>query len=81
MYDDEDELDRKSDIDGRECIGGTKTVERDPVLELLLLLSMERIVRIDPVIEPVGERVTDEESGIEIGRLTASLETQYVVQI
>jgi hypothetical protein len=76
LYDDDDEFDRKSDIEGKEWSGGTKTVEREPVLVLLLRLSMERIVLIDPVIEPVGDLVTEEESGIEIGRLTASLETQ-----
>ena len=42
---------------------GTKTVDRDPLLDWLLLLSMERMVRI----EPVGERVTEAESGTKIG--------------
>ena len=53
----------KSDISRKVLGGGTKTVERDPLLDSLLLLSMERIVRI----EPVGERVTEAESGTWIG--------------
>jgi hypothetical protein len=35
----EDALELKSEMDGREPRGGTKTVEREPLLELLLLLS------------------------------------------
>jgi hypothetical protein len=53
-------------MSGSELRGGTKTVERDPLLESL---RMEVIVRI----EPVGERVTEAESGTAMGRLTASL--------
>ena len=50
-------------MSGKVLSGGTKTVERDPLLDWLLLLSMERMVRI----EPVGERVTEAESGTRIG--------------
>jgi hypothetical protein len=50
-------------MSGKVLSGGTKTVDRDPLLDWLLLLSMERIVRI----EPVGERVTEAESGTWIG--------------
>lgn len=56
-------------MSGRELRGGTKTVEREPTLELLLRLSIDKIVLIDPV----GERVMEEDSGIATGRLTASL--------
>lgn len=69
----EETLEEKSGIEGRDRRGGTKTVDREPLLDVLLLLSIERIVRIDPVIDPVGERVIEEESGIAMGRLTASL--------
>jgi len=58
--------DWKSDIDGILLSGGTNTVEREPVEMPLLLLEVERIVRI----EPVGERVTEGATG----RLTASLQ-------
>ena len=71
MYEEEDALELKSEMEGRDPRGGTKTVEREPVLELLLLLSYDMIVWMEPVIE--GERVTEEESGRAIGRLTASL--------
>jgi hypothetical protein len=54
----------KSDISGKVLSGGTKTVERDPSLDWLLLLSMERMVWI---IEPVGERVREAESSTRIG--------------
>ena len=64
-------MELKSEIEGREPKGGTKTVEREPLLELLLLLSYDIMVRMEPVIE--GERVTEDESGRAIGRLTASL--------
>ena len=53
----------KSDISGKVLSGGTKTVERDPLLDWLLSLPIERMVRI----EPVGERVTEAESGTRIG--------------
>lgn len=56
-------------MSGRELRGGTKTVEREPTLEVLLRLSMDKIVLIDPV----GERVMEEDSGMATGRLTASL--------
>ena len=67
-------FDWKSDISSKELRGGTKTVEREPLALLvplvrLVRLSIERIVRIDPV----GERVT-EDSGSATGRLTASLQ-------
>lgn len=55
-------------MSGMELRGGTKTVERDPIEVELLLLSTDRIVRM----EPVGERVSCE-SDTETGRLTASL--------
>jgi hypothetical protein len=55
----------KSDISGKVLSGGTKTVERDPLLNWLLSLSMERMVRI----ETVGEA----ESGIKIGGCIESL--------
>jgi hypothetical protein len=71
LYEEEDALELKSEMSGREPRGGTKTVEREPVLELLLLLSYDIMVRMEPVIE--GERVTEDESGRAIGRLTASL--------
>jgi hypothetical protein len=58
-------------MEGREPMGGTKTVEREPLLDSLLLLSYDMIVAIEPVIE--GERATEDESGRAIGRLTASL--------
>jgi hypothetical protein len=48
----------RSDISGNVLRGGTQTIERDP-----LLLSMERIVRIDLV----GERVMEAESDTMIG--------------
>jgi len=34
----------KSDISGKVLSSGTKTVEQDPLLDWLLLLSMERIL-------------------------------------
>ena len=49
-------------------------MDRDPLLVWLELLLIVRIVRIDPV----GERVTDTESGTETGLLTASLLTIMV---
>lgn len=49
--------------------GGTRTVEREPFLDTLLRLSMDRIV----LMEPVGERVTEAESGTATGLLTVSL--------
>lgn len=40
--------------------GGTKTVDAEPLLELALLrLSNDWMVIMDPVIEPVGERVSE----------------------
>jgi hypothetical protein len=72
LYDEEEDAsDLKSEMDGRELRGGTKTVEREPVLELLAVLSSDMIVRMEPVIE--GERATEDDSGRAIGRLTASL--------
>jgi hypothetical protein len=71
LYEEEDASDLKSEMDGRELRGGTKTVEREPVLELLAVLSSDMIVRMEPVIE--GERATEDDSGRAIGRLTASL--------
>lgn len=62
-------VETKSDMSGNELRGGTKTVEREPLLDTLLLLSMDKIVLIDPV----GERVTEAESGTATGRLTVSL--------
>jgi hypothetical protein len=53
----------ESDISGKVLSGGTKTVEQDPLPGWLLLLSIEGIVRI----EPMGERVTEAESGTRIG--------------
>jgi hypothetical protein len=64
-------VETKSEISGRELSGGTKTVEREPVETLLALLSIERMVRM----EPVGERVTETESGTTTGLLTVSLIT------
>lgn len=61
--------DCKSEISGMELSGGTKTVDRDPLLEWLASLSIVWIVRI----EPVGDRVTDTESWTLIGLLTTSL--------
>ena len=58
-----------SEMSGRELSGGTKTVDRDPLLEWLASLSIVSIV----LLEPVGERVTDTESGTLIGQLMASL--------
>ena len=49
--------------------GGTKTVDRDPLLVWLTSLTIVSIV----LMEPVGERATDTESGTLIGRLTDSL--------
>ena len=51
-------------------------MDRDPLLVWLELLLIVRIVRIDPV----GERVTDTESGTETGLFTASLLTIIVQQ-
>ena len=64
-----DAVDMKSEISGRVLSGGTNTVEREPLLEMLLRLSTERIV----LIEPVGERVMEAESGTATGLLTVSL--------
>lgn len=64
-----EKVELKSSISGSELRGGTNTVEREPLLVSLRLLCIEVIVRM----EPVGERVTDAESGTVIGRLTASL--------
>lgn len=60
-----------AEMSKRSLRGGTNTVEREPLLVTLLLLSMDSIVLIDPV----GERVIDaeEESGRVTGRWTASL--------
>ena len=55
---------RKSEISGKVLSSGMKTVERDPLLDWLLLLSMERIVWI----EPVGERVRETKFSTRIGR-------------
>jgi hypothetical protein len=71
LYGEDEALEPKSDIDGRELRGGTKTVEREPVLELLVRLSTDIMVLIEPVIE--GERATEDDSGKAMGRLTASL--------
>jgi len=49
----------RSSISGSELRGGKNTVEHDPLLESLQLLCIKAIVQIDPV----GERVTDAESG------------------
>jgi len=76
VWRDKDAVELKSDISGKELRGGTKTVDRDPLLVWLELLLIVRIVRIDPV----GERVTDTESGTETGLLTASLLTVMVQQ-
>jgi hypothetical protein len=54
---------RKSEISGKVLSSGMKTVERDPLLDWLLLLSMERIVWI----EPVGERVRETKFSTRIG--------------
>ena len=64
-----DAVDMKSEMSGRVLSGGTNTVEREPLLETLLRLSTERIVLIDPV----GERVMEAESGTTTGLLTVSL--------
>lgn len=64
-----DAVDMKSEMSGRVLSGGTKTVEREPFLDTMLRLSMERIVPM----EPVGERVADAESGTTTGLLTVSL--------
>lgn len=71
-------VDRKSDISGRELRGGTKNVDCEPLLEaLLLLLLTDMIVRM----EPVGERVTDAESGTAaIGLLTVSLNARHHIK-
>jgi hypothetical protein len=58
-----------SEMSGMELSGGTNTVDRDPLLEWLASLSIVSMVRM----EPVGDRVTDTESGTLIGLLTASL--------
>ena len=58
-----------SEMSGMELSGGTKTVDRDPLLVWLASLSIVSIV----LMELVGERVTDTESGTLIGLLTASL--------
>lgn len=68
---DEEELDEKSGIDGRDLKGGTKMVDREPLLDTLLVLSIERMVRMEPATD--GERVMEEESGIATGRLIISL--------
>lgn len=52
-----------------ELRGGTNNVDRDPLLEWLASLSIVRIVWM----EPVGDRVTDTESGTLLGLLTTSL--------
>lgn len=62
-------LEWKSEMSGSVLSGGTKTVDRDPLLTRLTLLSIDKIV----LMEPVGERVTDTESGTATGRFTASL--------
>jgi hypothetical protein len=58
-----------SEMSGMELSGDTNTVDRDPLLEWLASLSIVSMVRM----EPVGDRVTDTESGTLIGLLTASL--------
>ena len=58
-----------SEMSGIELSGGTKTVDRDPLLVWLTSLSIVSIV----LMEPVGERVTETESGTLIGLFTASL--------
>lgn len=78
LYEPDDALELKSDMEGREPMGGTKTVEREPLLDSLLLLSYDMIVAIEPVIE--GERVTEDESGRAIGRLTASLSKHRTIR-
>lgn len=73
-------IDCRSDKSGILSRGGTKTVdaEPEPVADSVLVLVMERIVRIDPVGEPVAERsgiVTDRSraSHIALTHLTLSL--------
>lgn len=68
-------MDCKSDRSGIVSVGGTNTVDAEPDPEaacepdcLLAELAMDRMVRIEPVGEPVTER-----SGIVTARSKASL--------
>ena len=68
----EDEaFEEKSGMEGKDRNGGTKIVDREPELVELPALSIDKMVLIEPVID--GERVTEDESGIVIGRLMVSL--------
>ena len=77
MEERQDGDDHMSEMSEMELSRETKTVDRDPLLVWLALLSTVSIVPM----EPVGERVTDTESGTLISLLTAkrSIPSVYII--